>query len=79
MTTVDYSVLISYKVRDVLSLVMNESDMCFTDAILYLFSSQLYACLQDEDSKLWHLSAYKLNDILKMEKENSILVLPDFV
>lgn len=79
MTTVDYSALISYKVRDVLSLVMNDSDMCFKDAILYLLSSQLYACLQDEDSKLWHLSAHKLYDMLKMEKENSILVLPDFV
>jgi hypothetical protein len=53
--------------------------MQFMDALPYLYATELYAALTNEQTKLWHLSTEKLYEMLKNEKLNNKLEYPDFV
>lgn len=75
----DYSAIIPYKVKDVIALIMENKKMKFVEAIGYLYASQLYDFLSKEETKIWHLSNYKLFDILEEEKLTNKLELPDLV
>ncbi len=76
---INFEVLIPYKIVDIISLIMGERSLNFTDALRYLYESKLYNLLSDESTKLWHLSSEKLFDILEHEKQHNQLELPDFV
>ncbi len=75
----NYTVIIPYKVKDIVLLIMKNKKMMFLNAIDYLYSSNLYEYLNNEESKLWHLSSSKLFDLLEEEKQNNFFELPDFV
>ena len=48
-------------------------------AIDYLYSSELYEYLSNEETKFWHFSPSKLFDLLEEEKQNNFFEIPDFV
>ncbi len=79
MKDFDYSVIIPYKVRDIIALIMENNDLAFVDSIRYLYSSKLYEFLSREETKFWHFSPEKLYDMLENEKQNNKLEIPDFV
>jgi len=71
--------LVQLKIRDIVSLIMTRNALDFEEALHYLYTSQLYSMLIDEDTKLWHLSNPKLFDMLINEKKYNRLDLPDYV
>ncbi len=75
----DYSALIPYKICDIVALIIENYQYSFPDALQFLYPSKLYQNLSIESTKLWHLSAYKLFDMLEEEKQTGIFQFPDFV
>jgi len=51
----------------VLSLLMNDKDISEQEAMQIFYNSELYATLEQEESKLWHLSANALYILLAEE------------
>ena len=51
-------------------MIMQKKKLSFVDASYYLYSSDLYAKLLDEEAKMWYLSTPALYDILEEEKRN---------
>lgn len=51
----------------VLSLLMNDKDISEQEAMQIFYNSELYATLEQEESKLWHLSANALYTLLAEE------------
>lgn len=47
-------------------------------AIRSLYASHLYACLEDEETKLWQYSADKLFDLYRQETETGRIDLPEY-
>lgn len=76
---INYATLIPYKISDVASLALENNKQDFLETLKYLYESKLYNYLSDETTKLWHLSAEKLFDMLEHEKKNNELQFPDFV
>jgi hypothetical protein len=79
MQKAEFETLIELKVQDLVSLLMHNEAMQFMDALPYLYATELYAALTNEQTKLWHLSTEKLYEMLKNEKLNNKLEYPDFV
>ena len=75
----DYSALIPYKVKDVVSIIIESKNLSFKESIEYLYCSNMYQYLSDETTKFWHLSPHKLYDILEREKKSFIFDMPDFI
>lgn len=74
-----YSIIITYKIKDLIGLIILNKKLTFYKSITYLYESKTYEYLCNESTKLWHLSTNKLFDILEYEKKTNILKLPDFV
>lgn len=79
MSEINYTTIITYKIKDIVSLIIINKKMSFIDTLEYLYKSSLYENLSNEKTKLWHLSSLKLFHILENEKKTNILQLPDFV
>lgn len=76
----EFEIIVELKVRDLVTLIiMNTKNSILVDALEYLYESKLYQNLIREETKLWHLSAEKLYDMLSIEKETNVLIYPDFV
>ena len=57
-----------FVVKDLLRMIMSRKNMAFDDALFYLYSSDLYMKLLDDEVKMWYLSTVALYDILEKEK-----------
>jgi hypothetical protein len=75
----EFESIVELKIRDIIALVINQNQLVFEDAIQYVYESELFHVLTNEATKLWHLSAFKLYEILIDEKKNNRLILPDYV
>lgn len=74
-----FDAILPLKIQDLISLIMKSKNLDFEDALNYLYQSELYTVLSDEETKLWHLSSEKLFDTLEIEKKTKKIVFPDFV
>jgi len=74
----DYSGLIPTKVKDLIDIIIENKKVSFLSALEYLYSSKLYEYLSDESLKLWHMSSFKLFEVLENEKLTKVFVMPDF-
>ena len=71
--------IIELKIADLVSIILETKNLNFEDALQYLYTSELYKALIIESTKLWHLSAVKLVDMLENEKKTNVLLYPDYV
>jgi len=74
-----FNAINTYKIQDLISLIIEYKHFDFGRALSWLYNSKLYIALSDEETKLWHLSSYKLFDMLENEKRTGEIVFPDFV
>lgn len=79
MDNKEFESVVELKIRDIVALVIDQNQLAFDDAIRYVYESKLYDLLTNEATKLWHLSAVKLYEMLIDEKESKQLKLPDYV
>jgi hypothetical protein len=79
MNQQEFESFVELKIRDITDLIVQRQAYDFESALLYLYESQLYNLLLKEETKLWHLSAEKLFDMLIYEKGHGKLIYPDYV
>jgi len=71
-----FEVLLPFKVEGIVEQLIENRKMSLQDALEYLYSSQLYALLEREETKMWHYSSQMLLYILENEKNIGELRLP---
>lgn len=75
----EFESILTIKIQDIVSLIMETKDSDFESAVKWLYSSKTYKALTTESTKLWHLSSAKILDILEQEQINTEVNYPDFV
>ncbi|MBW8330520.1 MAG: hypothetical protein K0M40_00750 [Prolixibacteraceae bacterium] len=75
----EFEPILELKISDIMALIIDREQLNFEEAIQYLYESKLYAALTNESTKLWHLSAIKLFEMLHDEKQTNELIFPDYV
>ena len=61
----------------IVQLIMDSRQLSNHDAAELFYSSELYAMLEREKSKLWHLSAPALYDLLEEELSTGVIAYPE--
>ena len=49
-----------FVVKDLVRMIMSKKNMAFDDALFYLYSSDIYMKLLDDEAKMWYLSTVAL-------------------
>jgi len=66
-----------FLVPQILDLIMKEYKLTETEATEQLYTSELFTTLEDEKTKLWHLSAHALFEMFQEEKETGQITYPE--
>jgi hypothetical protein len=61
----------------ILSLLMEQKKITEQEAIRIFYNSELYATLEQEETKLWHLSAEALYELLNEELKTGKTTYPE--
>ena len=64
-------------IPQILELVMREYKVEDEKAVEMLYSSELYKGLEEEETKLWHLSAHALFEMLQEEISTGKITYPE--
>ena len=62
------SAMLPFVMRELVDTVMKRKALPLEDALYYIYSSNLYKALLDENTKLWYSSTLSLYEMLKKEK-----------
>jgi hypothetical protein len=79
MTSEKLSALLAVLNPSVLQLIMDNRKLTNIEAANILYNSALYAMLENEASKLWHLSPLTLYELLEEELETGSINYPEEV
>ena len=60
--------MLPFKVQQLVDIIIQKKHYNLEDALLYLYSSDLYKHLSSETSSLWNYSSVSLYELLKKEK-----------
>ena len=66
-----------FLVPQVLEIIMKEYEMDEEKAAEMFYSSELFKTLEDEKTKLWHLSAHALFDLFMEEQQTGQITYPE--
>lgn len=58
--------------------IMTSFSMPEDKALMDLYETELYAALENEETKVWQYSVTKLFDLYQNEKQNGSLELPEY-
>jgi len=72
----EFEAILPLKVEGIAEQLVAERKMPLHDALKYLYSSQLYALLEREETKMWYYSPQMLLHLLENEKSTGKLRLP---
>jgi len=61
----------------IIQLMIEDSKIDEEKATELLYASELYAKLEDEETKLWHLSANALYEMFKEEQKTGSITYPE--
>ena len=72
----EFEAILPLKVEAITELLIERHRMSLPDTLEFLYSSQLYALLEQEETKMWHYSPQMLVYLLETEKNTGELKLP---
>ena len=72
----EFEAILPLKVEGVVERLIEERKMSLQNALEYLYSSQLYTLLEQEETKMWYYSPQMLVHLLENEKSTGELKLP---
>ncbi|GHT08846.1 hypothetical protein FACS189426_05490 [Bacteroidia bacterium] len=58
-----------FKVQQLVEIIMHKKQLDYEAAFAYLYSSDCYKLLLQEESKLWYISGFGIFDMLEEEKK----------
>ena len=64
-------------VPKVVELIVEKTNLDEVQATEALYASQLYSRLEDEQTKLWHLSPFALYDLFAEERKTGAITYPE--
>ena len=71
------STILIFLVPQILELIMSEYEVNDEKAAEMFYSSELYKGLEEEETKLWHLSAHALFEMFQEERETGRITYPE--
>ena len=71
------TVMLTFITPGIIQLLMNNRDITSEAASMLLYNSKLYRLLEDESTKLWHLSYPILYDMLEEELTTGEITFPE--
>ncbi|MDR0301961.1 MAG: hypothetical protein LBI04_06590 [Treponema sp.] len=77
MTPEKLSALLTILNPAIVQMIMEKRKLTNIDAIRLLYESSLYAMMEKEESKLWHLSPLTLYELLEEELEKGSINYPE--
>jgi len=60
--------IMPFKIQQLIEIIMEKKQLGFEDAYNYLYTSNCYKLLLDEDAKLWYMSGLGIFEMLEEEK-----------
>jgi hypothetical protein len=72
-----FSGLLFFLVPQIVQLIMQEYNLNDEKATELLYASELYATLEEENTKLWHLSSHALFDLFMEEQTTGKITYPE--
>ncbi|MDR3236557.1 MAG: DUF3791 domain-containing protein [Prevotellaceae bacterium] len=61
--------IMPFKVQQLMEIIMDKKQLGYEDAFDYLYSSDCYKLLLQEDTKLWYMSGLEIYKLLEEEKK----------
>lgn len=77
MSREQFAAILPYISADLIYMIGNKKKLSEEEAILKLYTSKLYAVLEQEESKLWHYSTPMLYSLLEQEELTGYIHYPD--
>ena len=77
MNQEQFTAIMPYISADLIMLIAKEKNISEEDAVKRLYSSKLYAMLEDEETKVWHYSTKMLYSLFEQEEQTGDIVVPD--
>jgi hypothetical protein len=62
--------IMPFKVQQLVEIIMQKKQLDYEDAFSYLYTSDCYKLLLQEDTKLWYMSGLSIFDLLEEEKKS---------
>lgn len=72
-----FEALMPYISADLVAMIAERQNISGEEAIKKLYSSKLYAFLEDEETKVWHYSTHMLYSLFEQEEKTGDIVFPD--
>jgi len=73
----EFQVVLQIIVTRLVQTISNEMNISDKVALNRLYSSKLYEKLEQEETKVWHLSVPTLSSLFKEEQENGKITFPE--
>lgn len=74
-----FDAIFPLKVQSLIRLMREQKQFSLEEALRYLYTSRLYALLEQEEMKLWHYSPRMLLEMLYHEKQTGELFFPNAI
>ena len=72
-----FAAIMPYICSDLASMISNEQKISEEEAVNRLYSSKLYALLEDEKTKVWQYSTRMLYSLYEQERKSGNIEFPD--
>ena len=72
-----FTAIMPYISADLIAMIAEKEKISGVEALHRLYSSQLYALLEQEDTKLWHYSTHMLYSLFLQEQETGTIQFPE--
>jgi len=76
MTDIEFKATLQMLLPMVIQVIIENKYLSVIDAIKIFYKSQLYKKIEQESTKLWHLSPLALYELLEIELQTGHLVFP---
>ena len=77
MNQEQFTAIMPYISANLVAMIAKEKNLSEEEAVKKLYSSKLYALLEDEETKVWHYSTKMLYSLLEQEEQTGDIVFPD--
>lgn len=77
MNPSQFAAIMPYISADHVGMIAEKENISENAAITKLYNSELYAILEQEDTKVWHYSTHMLYSLLKQEETTGKIEFPD--
>lgn len=77
MSQEQFAAIMPYISADLVNMIVRKKRISEGEAITKLYTSQLYAALEQEETKLWHYSTEMLFSLFEQEQHAGFICYPD--